>query len=215
MKTLLDLLLKSAHAIVALVIAVAVIAVAAFLGARYANGTAAPTTVRSLGPTVKQLEGMGQLVSMRVHITDVLAAEGEGYRGSWLIKGDALLACDMSRAVIVDKDEQTRKASIRLPRPRALSARVDHEKTKTWSVEKATWIPWKWGNENVFRDSAMYHAQRLVEEAACAQDNITNAKVQAELVVRKAYDMVDWSVVVVWEQDAQQGVQPDPDKAVK
>src|SRR6478609_628108 len=100
-------------------------------------------------PTVIQLERLGQLTTARVHITDVLWAEGEGYRGSWLISGDALLSCDMSQATIGDINPAGRTATIRLPPLHVASARIDHEKTKTWSVEKTTWLPWRWGNQGV------------------------------------------------------------------
>ena len=74
-----------------------------------------------------------------------MLAKGEGYRGSWLIKGDALLSCDVSQAKIVRVDTTARTATLRLPPLHVTSARVDHEKTRTWSVERNTWLPWKWG----------------------------------------------------------------------
>src|SRR4051794_12044774 len=61
----------------------------------------APPKVHSMAPTVIQLERIGELTTTRVHVTDVLWAEGEGYRGSWLINGDTLLSCDVSKAKIV------------------------------------------------------------------------------------------------------------------
>jgi len=125
-----------------------------------------PPKVHSTAPTVIQLEKIGELTTTRVHVTDVLWAEGEGYRGSWLISGDALLSCDVSKAAIVNINPVTRTATIRLPPLRVISARVDHEKTKTWSVEKATWLPWRWGNQGVLRDAAMVHAQKLIETAS-------------------------------------------------
>src|SRR2546421_356422 len=80
-------------------------------------GRPQPTIAQSLGPTVQQLESIGQITSMRVHVVDVLQAEGEGYRGSWLIRGDALLACDMSKAQIVHRDDESKTAVIHLEPP--------------------------------------------------------------------------------------------------
>jgi len=158
-----------------------------------------PTVVRSIGPTVTQFERIGELTTTRVHVTDVLSAEGEGYRGSWLIKGDALLSCDMSQAKIVKVDVDKRKATIKLPPLRVISARVDHDKTKTWSVEKTTWLPWRWGDQGVMRDAAMFHAQKLVETAAGSERHLGPAKAQAELLIRQMYDFVEWKVAVEWE----------------
>jgi hypothetical protein len=122
----------------------------------------------------------------------------------WLIKGDALLSCDMSKATVMVRDDESHTATVRLPRPQVLSPRLDHEKTRTWSVEKATWIPWRWGDPDVFRDSAMYHAQKLVAAAACSNEYVTQAKMQTELVLHKAYRLVDWTIMVEWQSE------PDP-----
>ena len=172
-----------------------------WLGSRARGRTpdSAVTQIRSLGPTVSQLEKIGELASMRVHVTDVLTAEGEGYRGSWLIKGDALLSCDVSRATIVRADAITRTATLRLPQLRVTSCRVDHEKTKTWSVEQKSWLPWSAGNQGAFRDAAMYHAQQLIEAAALSDRQLEPARLQTELIVRKMYELVEWKVNVVWE----------------
>ena len=51
--------------------------------------------VTSQGPTVERLARLMHLVTTRVYIADVLTAEGEGYRGAWLIKGDALIGVNL------------------------------------------------------------------------------------------------------------------------
>ena len=159
----------------------------------------APPKVGSIVPTVIQLEKIGELTTTRIHVTDVLYAEGEGYRGSWLINGDALLSCDVSKATIVDVNTEKRTATIYLPLLRVISARVDHEKTKTWSVEKTTWLPWKLGDQGVMRDAAMYHAQKLIETSADSEWHLGPANAQAELLIRQLYDFVEWKVDVEWE----------------
>lgn len=168
-------------------------------GIRLGSREHPPPQVRSMAPTVTQLERIGELAATRVHVTDVLTAEGEGYRGSWLIKGDALLSLDVSQATIVRVNTEARTAAIRLPQPRVVSARVDHDKTKIWSVEKTTWLPWKWGDQGVLRDAAMYHAQQLIESAAATERNLTLARSQTELIIHRMYDLVDWKIDVDWE----------------
>jgi hypothetical protein len=155
-------------------------------------------SVYSTGPTVTQIESLTELVTTRISISDVLVAEGEGYRGSWIIKGDGLIAIDLSRAKVADVDSKTRTARVTLPQPRVLSARVDHERSKTWSVEKTTWLPWA-GNADAIRDQAMFHAQELVKVAAGSKDNIAQARYTAEKVLQSFYRMADWQVVIDWE----------------
>lgn len=158
-----------------------------------------PPTVRSMTPTVTQLERLGELTTARIYITDVLWAEGEGYRGSWLISGDALLSCDLTKAEISDVDLEHRTATIKLPLPHVVSARVDHEKTKTWSVEKTTWLPWRWGDQGAVRDAAMFHAQQLIDAAASSERHLSPARTQAELLIRQVYEFVGWDVEVSWD----------------
>ncbi|HUE74997.1 MAG TPA: DUF4230 domain-containing protein [Pirellulaceae bacterium] len=191
-----------------LLILVSVVGLSAYFGSRLAAPNTVPVTYRSTGPTVQQLEGMGELATVRVNIIDVLTAEGDGYKGSWLIKGDALLACDMSAARVLNHSDELQTATIELPLPAAMSPRVDHEKTKTWSVEKTTWIPWRAGNQDAFRDGAMIHAQRLVEEAAGSEENIGLAKTHTELLMRKTFELVGWHVDVRWHNGKQESSEP-------
>lgn len=156
--------------------------------------------IRSLGPTISQLERISELVPIRVHVADVLIAEGEGFRGAWLIRGDAVLACDVSHAKIVQNDSTTRRATLRLPQLRVRSARVDHERTRTWNVEKTSWWPWSGGNQNALRDTAMFHAQQLIEETALSERNVEPAKAQTVLLIQQMYEVVGWNVSVEWEQ---------------
>jgi Protein of unknown function (DUF4230) len=182
-----------------------VVAALAFLGlgalAGYLVGRPGPTagtTIWSTGPTVTHIASLGELVATRVSIADVLTAESDSYRGSWLIRGDALISIDLTRARVSDVDRQGRTARIVLPLPRVFEARVDHERTKTWNVEKLTWIPWK-GNPDIMRDEAMKHAQRLVEKAARSDELIRQAQSSAEKVVSNLYHALDWKVAIEWE----------------
>ena len=175
-----ELLKQIGKLILIVFFAVAVIGSSMGVGNWLGKGAPVPPTLPSMGPTVTQLERLGELTTTRVHVTDVLTAEGEGYRGSWLIKGDALLSCDMSKAKIMKLNPEKRTATIRLPPLRVISARVDHSKTKTWSVEKTSWLPWRWGDQGIVRDTAMFHAQKLVETAAGSERNRGPAKAQAE-----------------------------------
>jgi hypothetical protein len=171
------------------------------LAGRFACQPSAPRiTIADLGPDVTQLERLGELASLRVHVADILIGEDERFRGVWLIKGDALLAIDMTRASVTDKDPVARSATIRLPLPRVVSPRVDHERTRTWDVERKTWLPWKKGDQSLLRDEAMRHAQRLVEGAAANDDTIREAKKQTETLLEGFYQMVGWTVTVTWAE---------------
>ena len=159
--------------------------------------TPAPVVVQSQGPTIEKLERLSQLVTTRIQIADILVAEGQGCRGSWLVKGDALLAVNLSQAKITDKHEDTKQATIILPQPEVLQPRVDHSRTRTWAVDRLTWIPWH-ADQDSLRDAVMAEAQRLVAHTAASAENLSQAKLAAETVLKALFAEVGWSVTVRW-----------------
>lgn len=160
-----------------------------------------PPAARSLGPTVSELEEMGELVVTKVHVADVLEAEGLGHRGLWLVRGEALIAVNMAEAELTDKDDAKQSATIRLPAPSVISARVDHEKTKTYDFESTTWLPWRKGDQGALRDNAMLHAQRLVEHSAQQNVGFDYARQTCELLLHNIYQQVSWDVQVEWQDE--------------
>ena len=155
-------------------------------------------TFSSTGPTLVGLQDLSDLVTTRIHVADVLVAEDPKFRAFWLIKGDALLSVDMTRAEILHKDEQTRYALIQLPPPVVIQARVDHDKTRIWDMQRKTWNPFKAGDPDVLRDQAMQQAQKLIAFAAAEDEPIQHARAVAETAIPAFFRMVDWDVRVAW-----------------
>lgn len=151
------------------------------------------------GPTIEKLQRLSHLATSRVYVVDVLIGETDNCRGAWLIRGDALLAVDLNRAQVTERNEKGKNASVVLPSPEVLQPRVDHEKTKTWEVRSLAWLPWT-TDESRLRDAVMLHAQRLVAQAAGSKENIEQAKRAAEAIIRALYSEVGWDVKVIWQQ---------------
>ncbi len=169
-----------------------------------------PVFVRSQGPTIERLEQLSHLVATRVLIADVLVGEGNGCKGAWLIRGDALIAVNLGQASVIEKNETAKQATIRLPPPEVLQARVDHEKTQIWELKTTTWIPWT-ADKASLRDTVMAHAQRLVGHAAGSAENIQQAKAAAESAIRGFYAEVGgWQVTVVWGSPPSEGPKNAP-----
>lgn len=174
-----------------------------------------PVVVTSQGPTVSRLERLSRLVTGRVCVVDCLIGETDKCRGAWLIKGDALLAVDLDRAKITEKNEEAKKATILLPQPTILQPRVDHERTRTWEVRSMAWLPWHTDQDRL-RDSVMLQAQHLVSQAAGSKENIDQAKRAAEVIIRSFYDEVGWDVTVAWEgSPGAEAVAPIPKASIE
>jgi hypothetical protein len=162
------------------------------------------STFTSTGPTVTELERLGHLCTLRVHVADVLQLDDQRWygdiRGAWIIKGDALVAVDMRKAKIEDKNLQAHTAVIVLPVPELLSPRVDHEKTRTYDFNTGLLRSPQYSRQ--LRDQAMVEAQKLVTFAAQgeASDASSIARRQAEEIIRNFYALVGWKVDVRWAQ---------------
>ncbi len=180
------------------VVAMAVTGVLSGLAFWYGRGSKGLSPVS--GPTIVELEELGHLAAMRVHIADILVVEDARWTGSWLIKGDALLAVDMRQVTIANKDELTHQATIVLPIPLVIQPRVDHQKTCTWDVKKTTWIPGLFlpDGSNALRDAAMQQAQLAVENAANSDENIEQARLRTSTLIQRFYELVGWRVEVRW-----------------
>ena len=161
-----------------------------------------PPSFRSSGPTIVQLERLQYLVSTRVHVADVLVGESRWLEGSWIIQGDALLAVDMAKAEIKDRNEQAKTAVIVLPQPAVLSGRVNHQKTQEWDIKSRSWVPLAsliLGDRTAMEKQAMLQAQQLVERASGSDDNKATARQGVEGMLTEFYRAVGWHVSVQWK----------------
>jgi uncharacterized protein DUF4230 len=161
-----------------------------------------PPSFNSTGPTIVQLERLQYIVSTRVHVADVLVGESRWLEGSWIIQGDALLAVDMAKAEIKDRNEQARTAVIVLPQPAVLSSRVNHEKTQQWDIKSRSWMPLAslvFGDRTEMEKQAMLQAQQLVERAAGSDDKKAAAQQDVEGMLTELYRAVGWHVSVQWK----------------
>jgi hypothetical protein len=162
-----------------------------------------PASIVSTGPTITALQAMGQLVTLKYSTGDVLEANDGTFKGAWIVKGDSLVAVDLRQAKLISADEEHRTLVIQLPHPKAISSRIDHEKTRTYSFQRSTWlfIP-GWGDQGPLRDKAMKEAQRLVEFACSHEDVVEQARKIAQLMIRTMYQMANYTVEINWVDDA-------------
>jgi hypothetical protein len=157
-----------------------------------------PIVVTSQGPTIQRLERLSQLVTSKVAIADVLIGVSDDSKAAFVIRGDALIGLDLNKAVITEKDDAQKQATIRLPQPRVILARVDHEKSKVYEFRTTSWIPWHAQPGRLLED-AMLQAQRMVAQAANSPENIEQARRQAEVIIAALYEHLGWSLKIVWQ----------------
>jgi hypothetical protein len=172
---------------------------------RYSSNSSRSATWQSSGPTVESVRRLADLLTLRVSIADVLVGEGYGYRGAWIVKGDAFFGIDLDEiSVPVElQDEVNRTATIVLPRPRLKYARLNHDLTKTWDVARDAWWRLPSGEcENRLRDESMRQGQHTIEFAANKAENVREAQTQTADAIRALYQHVGWNIAVVWKEES-------------
>lgn len=157
-----------------------------------------PIVVTSAGPTIDRIEKLSQILVSRVHIADVLIGVSDDSRAAFLIRGDALIGLDLNKAVITAKDDARRQATIQLPQPRVILARVDHERSKVYEFRSTSWMPWHTQSGRLLEE-AMLQAQRMVTQAANSPENIEQARRQAEVIIAALYEHLDWHLTIVFQ----------------
>ena len=164
----------------------------------------APAIINHAGPTVDSVKQMSDLVSLRVHVSDVLTSEQRGwftgYKGAWVVKGEGVYATNLT-AVEINANEATRIVTVTAPAPYVKWARVDHSKTKTHDLRKNATFP-IWGASEKVRDQVMLNAQNLIEAAASHADYQEEAKRQVECVLREFLHSIGYELNLQWKSDA-------------
>src|SRR5450755_1024464 len=169
---------------------------------RYSSNSSRSATWQSSGPTVESVRRLADLLALRISIADVLVGEGFGYRGVWIVKGDAFLGIDLDEISVPAElqDEANRTATIVLPRPRLKYARLNHDLTRTWDVARDAWWRLPSGEcENRLRDESMRQGQHTIEFAANKAEYVREAQTQTAEAIQAMYRHVGWNVTVVWK----------------
>ena len=147
-------------------------------------------------PSIAQIQSMSELATTRVHLTDSIEGENAHYVGRWTLHGEVVLGVDLSEARYTKVDVANQRATLQLPQPHQISAKVDHERSEEISIKPKLWVPTS--REQILRDEVWKEAdhkiQRLGEEVGYRE----RAKVQAERVLGHLFEGVGWTVDFEW-----------------
>jgi hypothetical protein len=157
------------------------------------------------GPTIDQIRSLACLVTTRIDVADVqetrLSGRTGGVRAALLIKGDYLLGVDLSQAKFQSVDDAARTAVLLLPQPRVTSPRLDHERTKVFSLtQSGLWQVTPGGGQTSGQviDRGYRDAQCFIAAACNDTGMIARSRQQAEQVLGVFFRAMDWKVTVRW-----------------
>jgi hypothetical protein len=171
-------------------------------------------------PSLATLENMGHLVSMRVHVADVIeytlprAVDIPGtdyeirYAGTNVVviaKGDCSLASDLRLAKQEDVDAGQRRFTLVLQTPIVLGATVNHAApeqggSRVYRIENEKlemFIPER-TNMTKAVEGAFDIAQKKVAAACAAPDVVAQAKKNTEDLLRELYKAAGWDIAFKW-----------------
>lgn len=144
-------------------------------------------------------------MTSRVVVTDVVMTSITGMTGELraavIVRGDALITVDLSKARIEVFNHDAREAKIILPPPQVISARVDHEQTRIFSIQATgLWaIVSSDDGQAVLIDQAMQLAQQSITKAASESPMIEQARSRAETLICSFFaNSLQWNATVQW-----------------
>ena len=144
-------------------------------------------------------------MTARVDVADVVETTLNGHAGgvrvAILVKGDFLLGTDLAAARFDDVNPARRTATLVLKPPSATSPRVDHARTRVFSITTdGLWqlVPGDGGRAAVV-NRAYADAQRIVADAAADPALLARARHQAEATLATFFAAGGWAVDVRWD----------------
>tara|TARA_R110002111_G_scaffold198479_1_gene264132 strand:- start:1021 stop:1536 length:516 start_codon:yes stop_codon:yes gene_type:complete len=156
-------------------------------------------------PVIGRITELADLVVLKVPVSKVQVTRISGYFGSVdcvvLVNGELeLLGTDLSRARWGEVDTETRTATLILTDPKIHRARLDHEETSVYRIDRGGL--WKGlvsaEPSRQVVNQAMVEAQRVVEVLGEETDLLNRAKTHTEQVLSQFLNALGWEVKLVW-----------------
>jgi Protein of unknown function (DUF4230) len=95
---------------------------------------------------IRRITEMAELAVLKVPVSTVITSELVGYVGGVrcvaVVNGDVELGVDMEQARLEDVDAEARAATLVLPQPHVRHARLDHERTTVYSLDRQGYGGW-------------------------------------------------------------------------
>jgi len=151
----------------------------------------------SLVPSVSKLRDLREFATTDVILASVRHLKHDDYRGAWIVKGDAIVSVDMGQAEFDRVEDEPKTIVLRLPLPRVIHARIDHETTQEYDFKKRGWNFFP-EDQGEVRDKAMRDAEREIETLAADTRHIERAKSNTEIFIRKMFQLAGSNAQIKW-----------------
>ena len=149
---------------------------------------------------ISRITEMAELAVLKVPVSTVITSELSGYVGGIrcivVVNGEVELGVDLEQARLEDIDPEARTATLILPEPKVRHARLDHDRTQVFSIDRdGLWcLSLSDDAARALVNKAMLEAQESVEMVARDPGLVEQARRRAEWVLRGAFEMIGWEL---------------------
>ncbi|MEJ7137969.1 DUF4230 domain-containing protein [Amphibiibacter pelophylacis] len=175
-------------------------------------------------PPLIALEAMGQLVSVKVHESSVIEVTENiaqdipltgrelrfgSARALLVARGECLAGTDLRASHYRDIDATARTATLVLPQPGVISARVNHGPRQQggsyfYEITGSGLEPFLPGSATRTKatDAALARAETVIRQACASQSVLESARSNALAVLRPLFAVTGWTVTLAWATPA-------------
>ena len=156
---------------------------------------------------ISRIAEVAELTTLKVPVSQVMTSELAGYVGGIscivVVNGEVALGVDLEKARIEDIDPDNRTATLILPPPEVHYARLDHERTKVYSIDRhgLWWLALGDEAPQKLVNKAMREAQSVIEVAVQEPQLTSKARDQADRVLNDAVGTAGWSLRIMWRDN--------------
>ena len=176
------------------------------LGGRFKSNP----TIEAPPAVIGKITDLADLVVLRVPVSKVHVTKLGGYVGSVscivLVQGELELGTNLKLARWEDVEKENRTATLVLAEPMVRRARLDHEQTSVYRIDRGgLWkgIPSAEPSRRIV-NQAMIEAQSCVEAAGEDSQYVDRARTHTEQVLQQFLKAMGWDIRVVWDEKPDQ-----------
>jgi len=157
-------------------------------------------------PSIQQIREVGLLSTLSVEVADVREVHIDGVTGSvrliLILRGDALLGVDLTKALVVSSDEGRKELVLQLPLPSVITCRLDTQSSSVYRLDHTGLWAMHPQDELTTRliNNALSDAQQAVQHAAEREDLLDLSRRQTQVVIGRYVHAIGWNAQIRWQE---------------
>ncbi len=160
------------------------------------------------GAGIPDLRTVGAFCLEQLPFEDVVTSQQGGIAwvsGSWSVCGDAVIGLDVEQ-IQVTVDDSGKRLTLRLPPPRVISARIDHDRTVAHRIRRSVFASLE--RETEQRTAALRTASVRLSELAQSEAEAPATRSRITDRLTRFFAAKGWSARIEWAEGRPKETQP-------